>query len=182
MSDKETYDRLSKEASDECDKFSRFIYGPPLPPRSCSTEAAPAFSKVLCGRALTGNVTETTERNDMSICYWCYWGWPEPIKKIHDEAVEKMGGDDTCLHYGSAHIVWDDENWEDHNIQWSLDNLENPEYNELDMTPYERMVVKESLERLLLIPEEMRKEPKEYDGEHPENYPPPPKWNCKRNT
>ena len=28
------------------------------------------------------------------ICYWCYWGWPQPIREIFDDCVELLDGDD----------------------------------------------------------------------------------------
>jgi hypothetical protein len=74
------------------------------------------------------------------------------------------------MHFGPAHIVWEDENFETHHIQRCLDNFDR--YSE-DLTEKQREVVRWSLEEMLKIPEHIRNpEPDDYDNEHPELYPP----------
>ena len=111
----------------------------------------------------------------MSICYWCHWGWPKPIRDIYDEAIVKLNGNYGPLHYGPSHIVWEDENWT--SAQWCLDHFD--EYSE-ELSNHEKAVVRESLERLLKVPEEYKVEPDGYDDddEYPGKYPPPEHWEC----
>ena len=109
------------------------------------------------------------------ICYWCYWGWPKLISDIFNEAVAKLDGNDDSLIYGPAHIVWDDENFD--SAQMCLDHFN--EYAE-DLTDYEKSVVRDSLEKLLVVPDEFKEEPEDYDGLHPEWFPPPSHWECKK--
>lgn len=114
----------------------------------------------------------------MSICWWCYWGWPKPIRDIYDEAVQKLQDYVSPLHYGPAHIVWEDENWD--SAQWCLDNFEHWKrtYNNGLFYDSELDVVHWSLTALLAVPDEFKHPPGGYDedSDHPENFPPPPHW------
>lgn len=107
----------------------------------------------------------------MGICWWCHWGWPKPIRDIYDEALRKLDGDESPLHYGPAHIVWEDENWD--SAQWCLDNFDDycGDHNKEDLA-----VVRWSLEELLKVDERFKCEPDDYDEENPSNYPPPSDW------
>ena len=106
----------------------------------------------------------------MGICWYCHWGWNKPVADIFKEAVEKLDSD-MPLRYGPAHIVWEDENWETHHINWCLEHFD--EYKG-ENSKEELRVVKWSLEELLKVPEEERCiEPEDYDGNHPQNFPPP---------
>jgi hypothetical protein len=113
----------------------------------------------------------------MSICYWCYWGWPKPIQDIYNDALEKLEGDDSPLKGGPGHVVWSDENWD--LAQHCLDNFD--KYGAEDLTDKEKEVVRESLEKLLLVPDEFKNEPDGYDGENPRLFPPPESWGCGMN-
>jgi len=105
----------------------------------------------------------------MGICWYCHWGWPKAIKDIYEKALEKLDGNDSPLHYGPAHIVWEDENFD--SAQWCLDNFD--EYAD-DLSEEEKVVVRWSLEQLLLVPAHIiNSQPEDYDDEHPENFPPP---------
>lgn len=74
------------------------------------------------------------------------------------------------MDYGPAHIVWGDENFERSHVQWCLDQFE--QYRG-DYGDAELAAVRMSLEELLLLPNEvLAPEPADYDGEHPERYPP----------
>ena len=104
----------------------------------------------------------------MGICWYCYWGWAKPVAEIYTAALEALGGDSDPLHFGPAHIVWEDENWD--SARWCLDNFEKyPGDNSAE----ELAIVRWSLEELEKLPIEQREiEPEDYDGQHPERYPP----------
>ena len=101
------------------------------------------------------------------ICWFCHWGWHPEVKAIFDEAVAKIG-DDLPLLFGPSHIVWEDENF--NHAQWCLDHFNE---HESDYSEATLAVVRWSLEQLLALPAEFKTEPADYDGQHPENYPPP---------
>lgn len=107
----------------------------------------------------------------MGICWYCYWGWAKPVAEIYKKALLRLGNhDDAALNYSPSHIVWADENFETHSINWCLEH-----FNDYDgeLTSEELAVSRWSLEELLKIPEDIRcPEPEDYDGEHPELYPP----------
>jgi len=106
----------------------------------------------------------------MSICWYCHWGWAKPVMDIYDEALAKLDGNYSPLNFGPAHIVWEDENFETHHVQFCIDHFDEYGYN---LTDHERSVVMESLEKMAKLPEEQRCiEPPDYDGVHPEDYPP----------
>jgi len=106
----------------------------------------------------------------MGICWYCYWGWPKAVADIYLEALAALNGDETLLKFGPAHIVWSDENFD--GAQWCLDHFD--EYRREEYSDAEHEIVRESLRKLLLVPEELRDcVPHDYDDEHPENFPPP---------
>lgn len=113
----------------------------------------------------------------MGYCYWCHWGWPNPIYTIYRDALSKLNGDDSPLLFGPAHIVWEDENW--NSAQWCIDHFD--EYRR-DMTDHEADVVRESLVKLLSVPDEYKKEPEGFDQDNsdPADFPPPQHWECER--
>lgn len=105
----------------------------------------------------------------MSICWYCYWGWSKEVVAIHNKYASIAG--DSAMYYGAAHIVWDDENFERHNVQWCLDNFE--KYKRNDCTVEENEAVKQSLIELLDLPDNiLAPQPEDYDDENPESYPP----------
>lgn len=112
----------------------------------------------------------------MGACYWCHWGWPKPIRDIYDDCVEKLGGD-WELEWGPGHVVWGDENWDSRSIQWCLGHLDKYEGRD---TGDNLTIVRESLERLLAVPDEFKAEPDGYDGDKhdPADFPPPKHWEC----
>jgi hypothetical protein len=104
----------------------------------------------------------------MGICWYCYWGWAKPVAEIYEEAVKRLNGDDTPLHFGPSHIVWDDENFDC--AEACLKDFD--KYTE-GYTEEELNVVRWSLEELVKLPLKARDpEPDDYDDEHPEFYPP----------
>jgi len=105
----------------------------------------------------------------MGECWYCYWGWAKPVKKIFDEASEKLQGDH-FLCYGPAHIVWDDENFDDSSIKFCIDNFD--KYAD-KLNTEEKEIVMWSLTELIKVPVAERCiVPEEYAEEHPENFPP----------
>lgn len=104
------------------------------------------------------------------ICWYCHWGWAEPVALLYREYVERFGYDSPML-FSIGHIVWEDENFEDEHVLWCINQA--PNHNK-DISDEQVESVRESLRRLLEIPEHIRCCcPEDYDGEHPENYPPP---------
>lgn len=110
------------------------------------------------------------------MCYWCYWGWPKPIRDVYDKAVSALGGYTDPLHFGPAHVVWDDECWGHAN--WCLDWFDESKQNRSRgrFSDDELEVVRQSLIDLIVVPDEFKYVPKYYDFEHPENFPPPAHW------
>ena len=103
------------------------------------------------------------------ICWYCFWGWSKEVVDIYEKYIYVAG--EFAMHYGAAHIVWDDENFEREHVQWSLDHFD--EYKREDCTEEENEAVRQSLIELLELPDSLlAPEPEDYDGEHPENYPP----------
>jgi hypothetical protein len=100
------------------------------------------------------------------ICWFCHWGWHPEVKAIYKDARYRVGY--VAMHFGPAHTVWEDENFD--MAQWCLDNFDD---SFCDKSTEDMEVVRWSLEELLKLPMEYKVEPEDYDGEHPENYPPP---------
>jgi hypothetical protein len=110
------------------------------------------------------------------ICWWCYWGWNKPIREVYDKALTALGGNDCPLRYGPAHVVWEDENWDSAELclekfdEWKL------KWNDDRFSDSDLEIVRQSLIELIAVPDEFKEEPAEYDGEHPEKFPPPSSW------
>lgn len=106
------------------------------------------------------------------ICWYCYWGWPKIVADIYTKALkalEAIGSTYFTLTCGPAHIVWDDENFG--STKWCLEHFD--EYSD-GCSEAELAIVKQSLEELAKLPEEAWDIiPDDYDGQHPELYPPP---------
>ena len=99
------------------------------------------------------------------MCCFCYWGWPEPIAKIYFKAVADLrenGGNVWSLHFGPAHIVWEDENFDC--AQWCIDNFEkySGDYSAADLE-----VVMRSLRELVEVPDELKECPEWFDDNEP---------------
>lgn len=102
-------------------------------------------------------------------CWYCYWGWSKQVVDIYKKYLSIAGND--AMHYGAAHIVWDDENFERHHIIWCLNNFER--YKHENSSDEENEAVRQSLKDLLELDDDiLNPEPEEYDGENPKNYPP----------
>lgn len=109
---------------------------------------------------------------EMSICWYCHWGWPKPVAEIYLaalERLEKLACDERPLHFGPSHAVWEDENFV--SAQWYLEHFnDNPSD---DYTSEELAVVRWSLEELVKLPDDILDiVPSDYDNEHPELFPP----------
>ncbi len=113
----------------------------------------------------------------MGICWYCHWGWAVPVVDIYNEALAALDDDEGLLEYGPGHNVWCDENFQTSSIENCLkpEWFDNPSYwpDSDEITADQKRIVRESLEKLLAVPEEIRCcEPDDYDDEHPENFPP----------
>ncbi len=107
-------------------------------------------------------------------CYWCCWGWPKPIRDIYDDCTLRIG-DELGLLYGPGHVVWADENWD--SAQSCLDHFDE---NKSEYTDEDLAVIRESLERLVAVPDEFKVEPDGYNDNdsNPADFPPPEYWKC----
>ncbi len=110
----------------------------------------------------------------MMICWDCYWGWPKAVADIYDRAEKELndlGYDgERALDGGPGHVVWADENFDF--AGWCLEHFD--EHSD-DMDPEVQVIVRRSLQELRDLPNDQKyAEPENYDGEHPENYPPLP--------
>lgn len=104
----------------------------------------------------------------MSTCWHCHWGWSKAVHDIYRKYAQIAG--EPAMLYGPAHIVWADENFD--SAQWCLDHFD--EYRD-NHGETELAAVKQSLLDLLQVPPNQRNPcPPDYDGSHPENYPPIP--------
>ena len=83
----------------------------------------------------------------MGICWYCHWGWAKPVAEIYQEALKRLNGYASPLHFGPAHIVWEDENFD--SAEWCLENFDNYKG---DYTPEELEIVKWSLVELAKLP------------------------------
>jgi hypothetical protein len=107
----------------------------------------------------------------MSQCWSCYWGWPEPVARIYLEAVAALDGDTAPLDYGPGHVVWSDENFD--LAEACLQECDTAAALG-DDSPEQMAIVRQSLQALAALPRETWDVcPAAYDGEHPEQYPPP---------
>lgn len=105
----------------------------------------------------------------MSLCWFCYWGWATEIEAIYKDAESRMS-DPGMLKFGPSHIVWSDENFGDAPVDFCL--LECDKYAD-EMSEDDLRILRESLEALKRIDILFRTPPSDYDGKHPENFPPP---------
>jgi hypothetical protein len=104
-------------------------------------------------------------------CWSCFWGWPEPVARIYTSAVEALDGDTAPLDYGPGHIVWGDENFD--LAEACLQECDTAAAVG-DESPAQLAIVRQSLRDLAALPLAVRDVvPSTYDGEHPEQYPPP---------
>ncbi len=106
-------------------------------------------------------------------CWYCHWGWSKAVVQIYKKYINEAG--ESAMHYGAAHIVWDDENFERHHVQWCLDNFE--EYKHKEASDAENEAVKQSIIELLELPDELLDpEPQSYkdadEDADPQDYPP----------
>ena len=90
------------------------------------------------------------------VCWFCHYGWPAPVADIYDRYIDTAG--EGAMHYGPAHIVWEDENFGRQHVQWSLDHFDECRY---DGTDEENEAVRQSLIALLALPDGVR-EPLEW--------------------
>jgi len=103
------------------------------------------------------------------ICWYCHWGWPKQVSEIYEVALKNLGGCESLLHFGPSHVVWEDENFD--GAEWCLEHFDDYEDNNYSNSNLE--IVRWSLKELVKLPLHIRcVEPEDYDGEHPELFPP----------
>ena len=109
----------------------------------------------------------------MSYCYFCHWGWPPEIAAIYTRAKEALGGDEHPLHYGPAHAVWEDENFDA--AECCIENFDRyVQDTDPDLTGHEKAVVMQSLVELAALPMELRVPPESFNWDDlPSDHPPP---------
>ena len=112
------------------------------------------------------------------MCWFCTWGWPKPIADIYDRALERLDGNDSPLHWGAAHIVWEDSNFGREHVQLCLDKGTDGQYWGEHHSEEDRRIVLDSLRELLELPDEVLdplkgRVPEGYAGDL-EDIPPPP--------
>lgn len=92
---------------------------------------------------------------------------------------------ESAMHYNIAHIVWDDENFERHHIEYCL-NEATPHYDEdgNGHSPAQVEWVRESLRELLKLPDSILVPRPDFDDSPDEavaqDYPPPPGMTMER--
>ena len=74
--------------------------------------------------------------------------WPKPVAEIYRKALILLNGKVSPLHFGPAHIVWEDANFE--SVGWCLDHFD--EYRG-DYSDDELAIVKQSLRELAALPD-----------------------------
>lgn len=110
------------------------------------------------------------------ICWYCYWGWAQPVVEIYERAkkdIESLGYDgESSLEYGPAHIVWSDENWD--SDEWCIEQIDTrKDINQERFPPEVLAIIRRSLVGLKELPEPVKFiEPEDYDGASPEKFPP----------
>ena len=84
--------------------------------------------------------------------------WPDDVKEIYDWAVKWLDGNSDPLHFGPAHLVWEDGNWWD--AKWCLDNFRQFMG---DLTHGELTIVRRTLQRLITAGYTKENEPDDCD-------------------
>ena len=112
----------------------------------------------------------------MSKCWFCYWGWPKPVADIYLRALKRLDGDQDALQCGPGHIVWSDENFD---MAQRCIEIAKPA-SEYQMSQHDYDIVMDSLRELTKVETKYLDWPEEYDGEHPDQYPPPSDWEMVR--
>ena len=87
------------------------------------------------------------------MCWYCKYGVAKAVAAIYSEALDKLNGNMMPLHFGPAHIVWEDFNFADGHVQWCIDEFDNYKG---DWREDQLAVVMWSLEELIKIPEDER--------------------------
>ncbi len=88
-----------------------------------------------------------------------YIQWPDEIQTIYDKALKDLGGNMDPLHFGPAHIVWEDDNFM--SAQWCLNHFD--EYTD-ELSPEQCAIVKKSLEDLRDLPDHLKEDNRQIIG------------------
>lgn len=107
----------------------------------------------------------------MGVCWYCHWGWAKQVREIYDRGL--AASSERAMNYGPAHIVWDDENFQQWCVEACLKACDT--WKDPDISVEQIAVVRQSLIELLALPEDIREpQPADYDDENPRGYPPAP--------
>jgi len=107
----------------------------------------------------------------MSDCWYCHWGWPAQVANIFWRYEPDAGT--IGMMEGPATVVWGDENFTDHAIDYCLQQCRDKVVKE-HWTPETIQLIRRSLEDLRKFPEHIRCcEPVAYEGKRPQDFPPP---------
>ncbi len=83
--------------------------------------------------------------------------WAASVKEIYTSCLHLLAGKELALTDGPGHIVWSDGNFDDDSILYCLGLCESARFEfEEHFDTADLVIVRQSLERLLLIPEEVR--------------------------
>lgn len=74
--------------------------------------------------------------------------WSDRVKEIYTQAVIDLGGNIFPLHFGPAHVVWEDDN-----LDCAQECLDNFDEFRGDYKDWQLEVVKRSLVELAALPE-----------------------------
>jgi hypothetical protein len=87
-------------------------------------------------------------------CYIEDW-WANSVKEIYTESLKLLNDNEDLLTYGPSHIVWEDSNFDDECIKWCIEDCSIERWKDR-FSQKELDIVRQSLEKLLLIPEHVR--------------------------
>lgn len=105
------------------------------------------------------------------MCWYCHWGLPKPIADIYERALIEIGGNESALESGPAHMVWGDFNFDDESIDYCL----NRTIGDGNFSHDEIYAIRRSLLALLAVPSEYREMGLDFEADPIDN-PPPEYW------